>query len=132
MIVCVAMLSSSLSSSTYGNGVKDFISKQFIKCCRIDEGSKYVIRARSKSLRIITKFAIACTPQSSKFGCLSHFMKRASSLPQALGACMIESMAANVVSVSVVAPKLWYMYVNNGYELMFVLCMIFCRQENPV
>ena len=41
MIVCVAMLSSSLSfSSTYVNGVKDFISKQFIKCCRIDEGSK--------------------------------------------------------------------------------------------
>ena len=120
MIVCVAMLSSSLSfSSTYGNGVKDFISKQFIKCCRIDEGSKYVIRARSKSLRIITKFAIACSPQSSKFGCLSHFMKRASSLPQALGACMIESMAANVVSVSVVAPKLSYMSITGMNSCLF-------------
>ena len=44
---------------------------------------------------------------------------------------MIESMAANVVSVSVVAPKVLYM-LNNGYELMFVLCMIFCHQENPL
>ena len=40
MIVCVVMLSSPLSfGSTYGNGVKDFISEQFIKCCRINEGS---------------------------------------------------------------------------------------------
>ena len=70
-----------------------------------------MIRARSKSLRIITKFAIACTPQSSKFGCISHFMKRASSLPQALGVCMIAAMATNAVSVSVVAPKLSYILI---------------------
>ena len=39
-----------------------------IKCCCYDEGSKYMMRARPKSLRIINKFAIACSPQSSKFG----------------------------------------------------------------
>ena len=92
-----------------GNSMVDHLNSQSMSSSGLSTAMRF------------TLMAIKTPPPflSLSFGCLSHLMKRTSSLLQALGACMIESMAANVVSVCVVAPKLSYMLITGMNSRLF-------------